>query len=601
MIYINPDLGQYLSANNISRYASYDGDGETLSPWEIHALYQEHEEEALEILSQLPNSEIRNIIFSCNPQGDYIFRYSERDKILGSFTGVGRPETNQPEIPEGGISFTSLPNSAYNNYYQSLQNLNFEEALIYFDSFFENGVLTMQNARSGIFGVEISVEEYIRALSQALSAGQEEAYMKGLTGLKTIYEKISWSGIRQEIRQNLLDSGLKFYQDLDLTHARAVFMTLADLDPHSRGGQIAAQYLDPSPVVSVFSALGDEFRMQRLFNYHPEVDPPLEESRDEKIDEFLADHAEKVMNEQESDLAELKNYVLAFIDSRPTVLDLLGINDLSNLNPQQAALLASKIVMEALDYNFALAVDTTPEFMGRIEDPNLREQIQANPELVGQMEDEYDNLSVLSLLREGSGVCRHYAKAVGVIFEIIKALYPNANLECSYIFPVGAIMDPIQGAGHEWNMLFTRTSYGWEIAALDSTAADEGNGLEALDDLDPSGAGLNSIILWAITLFGNQRIDVQTYEQLMRFSYERAPNGPFAPQTLLSLGQGYLENGSPLPALEYFIKIVDLYPDSPFAEYIKPKILELVEDFEGELPEDIREFLEDHNLLGDQP
>ncbi|MFA6549193.1 MAG: hypothetical protein WCT39_04605 [Candidatus Margulisiibacteriota bacterium] len=197
----------------------------------------------------------------------------------------------------------------------------------------------------------------------------------------------------------------------------------------------------------------------------------------------------------------LKIYVEQFISAHPAILEELNITDITQITPQQAITLASRIVGENLNYTDDLSQQPSP------------------PE---------DDMAPLDILQGGRGVCRHYAFTVGAVFNILKYLYPT-QLRNSYAISIGGRTDDLYGeftTAHEWNMLFTQVSQDeWGIQALDPSNHDTFG--TPLDITFSNTHGIQPDI--ALTLFRSGTIDQEQTIHWVEDFIRANPNSPRVP------------------------------------------------------------------------
>lgn len=208
------------------------------------------------------------------------------------------------------------------------------------------------------------------------------------------------------------------------------------------------------------------------------------------VDEFLNQNIEK------SDIGEVRRFVNNFLvtDAGEKLLLDLGIeaDSLGNLTPQQAIKLSNSIVACHLEYDSALAEkpirdDLDVEIFrrtGRIESSWSNPLGRVSPDAMG----------VTALMENGLGVCRNYAEASIVIFQMLKDsqdprtsqlvnTYLRATDEDESMPEKAGVDKAIRNImyGHVWLEGFTVEPGGSIVSVITDPTFLDGGGVEAED------------------------------------------------------------------------------------------------------------------------
>jgi len=150
----------------------------------------------------------------------------------------------------------------------------------------------------------------------------------------------------------------------------------------------------------------------------------------------------------------LKSSIEDWLEGNSELLEDLGISDLDEVTPSQAAILAVRFTEEKLNYNFSEAVEGGSIFATN----KVR--------------------SVSEIIDSGGGICFDYAQVTSAVFDVLKDLYPK-NLENSYMKVTKTPLGSSEEEWHAWGTLYTiLNEENIVVSQLDSLWSDDGGSLD---------------------------------------------------------------------------------------------------------------------------
>lgn len=171
--------------------------------------------------------------------------------------------------------------------------------------------------------------------------------------------------------------------------------------------------------------------------------------------------------ERITDFEDIGRFIKEWVDSNQIELKRLGIEDWHQLTPVQSALLSARIVDASLHYDYLAGGyrDSVPEEVRTLSDEQFAEAKEARAV-------QLDSYGMHQLLREGSGICQHYALATEFVFKTLKSLQRGDGLSGTEIFCIHSINNELDTSHHCYNLILVSDGDNLRAGIFDSLQVD---------------------------------------------------------------------------------------------------------------------------------